>query len=830
MHEINIELLREEAQRLLNVEINFLEKMLEEPGVITKAKKEQTQTFDIDSTKKQIGVFQGELHKLETLDMVLAVVGTMKAGKSTTINAIVGTEVLPNRNRPMTALPTLIRHTPGQTEPLLKFENCQPINDLISDLHKIIKNPKSSEALQSLDSNQDMNELMLLVKNKTSFKPLYSGSEEIFWFLKSLNDLVRLSHELNVDFPFASYDEMHEMPLIEVEFAHLREMSKAKGKLNLSPIIDMFSKTGEMNQPQGRLTLLDTPGPNESGQPHLRKMLQEQMGKASAVLAVLDYTQLKSDADTEVRKELEKIASITEGRLYTLVNKFDEKNRHGDNEEQTQTFVAEELMQGLIQKTDVYPVSSNWAYLANRAKSELFLHKKLPDPSKQRWVADFAEAALGRRWESKGIEEIQQAADDLWEDSLFSKPLENIIKTAHARAAAFAIDSAAAKLVDNAENMERFLGLREKALVKSAKDLQTLIDALLTDIDNVNNAENRTQKRINETLDSVTKSTKDAFEAIKKEAVEALKKYFREGKRLEKAQHVKKEEEEEKKKEKQQGTIRILKAIFSQESPKPSSNTESDFDPQNPIMKFDNPDDAKTLIERIKESVESIMKNADDDMKKTISASLEVFHENFTKTIARDAKEIVDAMKNRMADVGFSINLKIPDTKGISLVFSADEILENIISEETATKIGRRRTNGLWGKICRICNSDDWGYEDFKYSEQHFEIDINKVKSSIIKGINNTFSRLEKSVATSIQGPLNSQITKFFNDLKSTMEQIRGDLMQSIDDQKHSKSEQDGLAKRLAALKKNIPQIQKDSCGLKADVQPLLSSNTQVCV
>lgn len=45
---------------------------------------------------------------------MLAVVGTMKAGKSTTINAIVGQEILPNRNRPMTSVPTLIRHVPGK--------------------------------------------------------------------------------------------------------------------------------------------------------------------------------------------------------------------------------------------------------------------------------------------------------------------------------------------------------------------------------------------------------------------------------------------------------------------------------------------------------------------------------------------------------------------------------------------------------------------------------------------------------------------------------------------------------------------------------------------
>ena len=58
--------------------------------------------------------------------MVLAVVGTMKAGKSTTINAIVGREILPNRNRPMTALPTLIEHAPGQKNPFCTLKHASP--------------------------------------------------------------------------------------------------------------------------------------------------------------------------------------------------------------------------------------------------------------------------------------------------------------------------------------------------------------------------------------------------------------------------------------------------------------------------------------------------------------------------------------------------------------------------------------------------------------------------------------------------------------------------------------------------------------------------------
>lgn len=71
-------------------------------------------------------MLQAELRKTTQQEMVVAIVGTMKARKSTTINAIVGKEVLPNRNRPMTALPTLIRHTPGQKEPVLHFTHAGP--------------------------------------------------------------------------------------------------------------------------------------------------------------------------------------------------------------------------------------------------------------------------------------------------------------------------------------------------------------------------------------------------------------------------------------------------------------------------------------------------------------------------------------------------------------------------------------------------------------------------------------------------------------------------------------------------------------------------------
>ena len=679
MHEVNIESLRDEAQRLLQVEINLLEKLQHEPGVLSDARAGEKQTFDSNSIKKIIEIIQGEQSKLEGLEMVLAVVGTMKAGKSTTINAIVGTEVLPNRNRPMTALPTLIRHTPKQIEPILKFENNKPINKLISHMNQMINTNQVQEKLKKIDRNPDMEDLLDFIYNNKQFSPLYAGADNIFWFLKSLNDLVRLSSELDIEFPFSDYDEMHELPVIEVEFAHLREME----------------------QSGGRLTLLDTPGPNESGQQHLRKMLKEQLTKASAVLAVLDFTQLKSDADAEVRKELEEIARVTDGRLYVLVNKFDQRDRNGDTEDQIKAFISESLMQGMIKKDTVFPVSSRNAYLANRAKHEIYLNEKLPDHSNQPWVSDFAELALGSDWETdiNDISRVTKKAESLWEKSYFRTPLEKVIQSAHARAAAYAIDSAAAKLIDNAEKLGNFLGLRETALAKSTRDLQQQIDSLINDINKIENSEKTTIKNVNDTLKDINNSTEDTFRKIKESSVSTLDSYFKEGKRIEKEQHDNKVTEEKSKKSNNKSSSNgfgFLKSITGW-TDKCDNRDGLDFEPASLLMKFENADDAGEIINNINKSVESIMSDSEKTIQKEMSLIIKNFNVNFIEKVASDTKNIINELAKRMEKEGFSINIKTPDITAVTLKFSGQEMFSDIINEKAETVTKYRRKSGIWG-------------------------------------------------------------------------------------------------------------------------------------
>ena len=432
--EENINLLVEVTKRLLRFQIDLLEDMGKDPQVVARRQSQPEQTFTWEDMPKDLEVLRGELSKVENLELVLAVAGTMKAGKSTTINAIVGTEVLPSRNVPMTALPTLIRHKPGQAEPVLVLDNVGPLRKLAAKL-------RGNPGFGDLGEKRHFRDVIAELSSGAAIQRRYEGASNIYKCLKMVNDLVRICAELGEEFPFGEYDEVHELPVIEVEFFHL------KGS----------------NGSSGRFVLLDTPGPNESKQPHLKKMMKDQLRKASAVIAVLDYTQLKSEADAQVQDEIKALANMMTRRLYVMVNKFDERDRNSYDAEEIKRLVASDLFldrgQGSVMKADmVFPVSAQQAFLANRALRELDLNGGLPDPDDARWVEDFGEEAFGRRWESKVQDagEVEDSARELWKDSFFGAPLDQVIKAAHSQAAVLALDSAASKLGAYARKVSNF--------------------------------------------------------------------------------------------------------------------------------------------------------------------------------------------------------------------------------------------------------------------------------------------------------------------------------------------------------------------------------------
>ncbi len=794
MHENNIALLCSEAERLLQLNINLLEKMVDEPNVLVESKQSHTeQLFNTDKAKKRIEELKGEQTKITRKEMVLAVVGTMKAGKSTSINAIVGKEILPNRNRPMTSIPTLIRHVQGKTTPDLHLNNIEPIHSLLKTLNKAITTEEGKKKVLELNKDQEKRKLLSIAADDSWLKNDYCGEAEIFKCLASLNDLVRLATALGVEFPFESYEEVHELPVIEVEFSHLNGLDDS----------------------QGTLTLLDTPGPNEAGQPKLQAMMRDQLQKASAVLAVMDYTQLNSEADQQVRQELNDIAEVAAGRLFILVNKFDQKDRNSDTAETVKQTVPAMLKNGALSSDRVYPGSSRHAFLANRARSVISQNGELS--VNEEWVEDFAQLAFGYAWEESVLadkERVIASAGSIWRRSLFDKLITEVIQAAHAKAAALAVDSAAAKLVQNAENANEYLSIRHQGLKTSIQALQMQITGLLSDIDSISTCQKDVDAEVKRAMKGITHETDALLRQAEIKLNSDLDEYFKNGKRKEKEELAL-----------QNTRVPLNVSLIGSIVRGLKGNTttrEQDFDPNNPEVKFTSQSDAVKFIEQIETSVTDLLAETEHKIKPTLSQIMNGIADSFQGNAILAVDRIAHQINTRLEDDGFTVSINFPKVQELQTNLSITTRMTNLLEEKTYSETRSRRSKGAWGTVCRWFNTDDWGWEDYSVNVTRSVVDIHKIRDAVMKQTLQHFKEMNLAIDSHINKPILKEIETFFTAFKSKVEQLRNTLIQSTEDHKNNQFEQEQLTERLQELKQLTPEMIRDSKALKEELEPLL--------
>ncbi|HFI3916192.1 TPA: dynamin family protein, partial [Escherichia coli] len=756
MHEKNIALLCDEADRLLHLNINLLRQMVDEPDVLLDGKNENGLLFDKRKALKRIEELEGEQIKTARREMVLAVVGTMKAGKSTTINAIVGKEILPNRNRPMTSVPTLIRHVPGKTEPLLHLEHIQPVCNLLITLKEKIATSEGQQVAQTLQQTGDTRELLDILADDSWLKNEYHGEEEIFTGLESLNDLVRLAAAMGSEFPFDEYAEVQKLPVIDVEFSHLVGIDEC----------------------QGTLTLLDTPGPNEAGQPQMEVMMRDQLQKASAVLAVMDYTQLNSKADEEVRKELNAIADVSAGRLFVLVNKFDEKDRNGDGADAVRQKVPAMLNSDVLHASRVYPGSSRQAYLANRALHELRKNGALPVD--EAWVNDFVREAFGPMVEEddwKDSTKVNKKAEKLWNISLIDQLITEVIQSSHSRAAALAVDSAAAKLMQNAENVSEYLSLRHQGLQQSIQSLQAHITSLLADIQEIEECQNQVTGDVRMAMEDINTKTGELLTKVCASLEEELNDYFRSGKRKEQQML----EEENSAQPRERNAFAFFHDIFGTGN---QHDRMRDFDPDSPEIKFSDRRAALELMTQIESTVTSLHREAEAQFRPELEKIVRGIETGFRGTALYATEKIAGRINARLEDEGFTVKISFPAVSQLQTRLAVKTNLSALMEERTETVTRRRRQEGVWGTLCRWANTSDWGWKEYSVDVSRSVINMNKVRKEVMSLTRAYFGELQASIEQDINQPVRQEIDAFFCAFREKVEQLRNTLIQSSEDHK----------------------------------------------
>ena len=814
MHTDNLEVLRKEALRLLQLESLLLEKVSRTPGLVSTSGADNQQTLDSESLPHALEVLAGEKTKLETMDMVVAVVGTMKAGKSTTINAIVGAEILPNRNAPMTAIPTLIRHSPGRKEPKLLFDNNVPINNLCKSINKLLAGDPSLDVSIAQEA-PELEGALAFVKGGEEIGTEYYGESGIFDFLSSINDLVRICRALNIEFPFDDYDEMHELPVIEVEFAALSNQDAALG----------------------RLTLLDTPGPNEAGQKHLKVMLRDQLRKASAVIAVLNYNQLKSQGDQDLQDEINAVTSLAKGRVYAFVNRFDEKRRNDPDEESIKRMVNRRFDND-IPEDSIFAVSAYRAFISGLAQKSLAINGGLPAPEQpgNAWVEEFGQACLGLDWEDKldDVETVSRAAKVFWEKSGFEAPLKNVIHTAHRNAAYYALDSTASKLVDLSERISNFINSRDTALSKTALELQRHIDSLQGDAQRIAALRDEKEQEAAKLVSDLKTSVSKALADTRKEGQSITQKLFEQGvieqdAREKEAGSLSKAERDRKgiatvSDETKQSSLFLGTLVRGSSTDSNRANKESEkvVDPDDRELEFAKGSEAKAFVTRIEKALEAPVITLSKRLGEALELTFHNFNNQLESEIAQESGDILNEVSQRLGDDGFNISLKVPSAINTSVfalrVLSISEGIK--AGTKPVTKLRRQESMGagvkrFFGDLFR----QDWGYDEYKARIKVFRISLDDLNVITNKLLEQQEKDWRNSVREEVESPINAALEQFFGELQEKVEGLRGDLLQGVADKEKSKGEQDELLKALKSMNRNLPELQEDSEALQTDAR-----------
>ena len=578
-----------------------------------------------------------------------------------------------------------------------------------------------------------------------------------------MNDMVRLASALNEPFPFKEYAGVRDFPRIEVEFFHLKDKTKSQA---------------------GRFMLLDTPGFNEAGQQeHLLPMMEEQLQKATAVLAVLDYSQLSSESEGKLRKALNDIAEQADDRLFVLVNKFDQKDKNSLDEGKTRAFVAKKLLsETKINEKNIFPVSSQWAYLAQRALVALNEENGIQwqEGQPESWIDDFGDRTFGVIWqeEIRNARKVGTAAQKLWEKSLFDQPLEKVIHYGYHTAAYQAVAGASGMLDANAQELYRFIEGRLQAQAATPQELKELIESAREQIQRLEQVRMDYEAQLREQFDSLQKKMKEKMDEASEDAKDAIAKILK-----------KKSGEKE--------------GFFGKAGRKRT------FEEKNKATEIVR-NARKELTDSINKASDEIMSYAEDSMDSLDSIMKDIVR-NIKREISSFSKSAKEANLSTLAfELPRGIRLRAPN-----LHDDMDE--DDFIERKTSTRKVLREQNSLFGWFKRKIDFFDaeWGYDEEEVTEDEFILDEERMIAYCEQKMESALQTLQKQVENNIIKPLQQNSNEFFALVQENFDQVRQILQNGLNDQQRDKAEAEQIQKELKKLINSMSNLKQDCKTLK---------------
>lgn len=714
-----------------------------------------------------------EVNKVDNLQLRMAIVAPMKAGKSTIVNAIAGLEILPSRNSAMTTLPTEVIFDPKAKQPtlILSLQIVEVFQETLSVLRDKINKQGIEEVKKVISQYPHLANIPEKIKDSQELKITSEtqGRENIIEKLAGLNDIIRLCNILapQAD-PLLS---LKDVPQIKTPLPHFQK----------NPQTDRL----------GNLVIVDTPGPNEAGENlKLKGVVEEQLTKSSIVLIVLDFTQLKTEAAEKVRQDVNKVIEIR-GRdnLYVLVNKVDQRRKGDMTTEQVQQFVdAEFHIGGSRDINRVFEISARRAFTSANFLIESY-EGSISSVTKMKTAQALAEEVFGIDWEEDiekaTLEELKDKAQKLLNKSGFNSFIDGAINALIAEAAPRCMKSALKITSSLLGELKGDIEFRKKAIDQEEGKLKEEIEAFEKDLQEL--------EKFHHHLQEVERIKKDLFDKlnqqiddIKRKAKDSIKKGFAE------------------EAEKGKNSLDIIAEKFRSFISFNKKNSD--------ILEFQEKYAAQLFAEQAIASTKRVVEPLLETELKKVESSIENKRRDLTNSLKKKIQPLIQQARQRLKGLDLpviTIELLLPmptlDTGEIEIT---PDIKQQTRTQDGGyeTKVVRKRKFQHWLWI--VPKEETIRVKRPDINENYYTVSRQEIVEKSNQYIENSIENIKQRVEKYIDDEFKQEVTKFFEELDSQLSNISKQLKSAQQAQKLEAQEREKLVAKINSL---LPEVNKKS-------------------
>ena len=407
-----------------------------------------------------------ETRKMTNAEVFLPMIAPMNAGKSTVINAIIGTRLLPSHNQGMTTLPTEIELCQDAEMPtLILTEATQNVfQTLVDNLKTFIATKGTTWIDEQIEEYSYLTPLVLAIQEGEWDHLLneMDGQQRILAFLEGMNHIIRLCILMGID--VSAILNLQDYPRIIAPFKPFSQLSLTKSI--------------------GKLVLIDAPGANEGHtNPQIAAVLEEilyhvmarQLALGSLIITLVDFTDPNS---AEALKIMQAVVNMASERgadnVYVLYNKFDHGGSGEQDLEQIQKSAGKKFKGTTFNpKQQVFGISGLQALAARAFQYEFAKNHHLS--LRHEVVVRLFEARYKRgakkHVERATIQQAQQVAEELWEESEFQPFLETVIERLIENALPVGIRSALGLTQTYLKHISDAVRIQRETLSKTAEEI-----------------------------------------------------------------------------------------------------------------------------------------------------------------------------------------------------------------------------------------------------------------------------------------------------------------------------------------------------------------------